>query len=115
MLIHFFCAADQQRNEAAEAGDSVVNIEKALEQSSIREKMGDYVLTKLPIDAQITVKGETVRLLDHGAFSELHKRPGIAVIDLAHENTEYYGYVVSVLPFTPGKYYQFNPNHWKRW
>lgn len=29
MLIHFYRAADQQRSEAAEAGNSVVNIERA--------------------------------------------------------------------------------------
>jgi hypothetical protein len=109
MLIHFFSASDQQRSEATTAGDSVVNIEQAFDQRGVREKLDDYVMVKLPIDAQITVKGKTIRLLDHGAFSELHKRAGLAVIDLAHENTEYFGYVVSMLPFTPGKYYRFNP------
>jgi hypothetical protein len=66
---------------------------------------------KLPIDAELTVKGKTQRLLDHAAFSELHKGPGIAVIDLVDKNSEYWGLVVSVLPFTPGKYYRFKPSH----
>jgi hypothetical protein len=110
MLIHFFRPSDQQRSEAQAAGDSVVNVEKAFNQPSIREKLSGYVLAKLPIDSQITVKGQTIRLLDHGAFSELHKGPGLAVIDLAHEQAEYWGYVVSTLPFTPGKYYRFRPS-----
>jgi len=110
MLIHFYRPSDQKRSEAANAGDSVVNVEKAFNQPAIREKLSGMVLTKLPIDAQITVKGQTIRLLDHGAFSELHKGPGLAVIDLAHEKTEYWGYVVSALPFTPGKYYRFHPS-----
>jgi hypothetical protein len=93
------------------AGDSVVNIENAFEQPAVRENLDSFVLVKLPIDSQINAKGKSIRLLEHGAFSELHKGPGIAVIDLAHENTEYYGYVVNVLPFTPGKYYRFNPKH----
>ncbi len=37
--------------------------------------------------------------------------PGIAVIDFAHPEAEYQGYVVSVLPFTPGKYYRFRAEH----
>jgi hypothetical protein len=109
MLVHFYRPSDQRRTEAADAGDSVVNIESALNQRGLCEKLAGYVLTKLPLDAQANSKGEKVRLLDHGAFSELHKGPGLAVIDLAHEGTEYYGYVVSILRFTPGKYYRFNP------
>jgi hypothetical protein len=109
MLIHFYRQSDQQRAEASTAGDSVVNIEQAMNQPAVREKLDGFVLTKLPIDSQISVKGQTIRLLDHAAFSELHRGPGFAVIDLAHDNTDYFGYVVSVLPFTPGKYYRFNP------
>ncbi|HEY2827924.1 MAG TPA: hypothetical protein VGJ04_10015, partial [Pirellulales bacterium] len=111
MLVHFFRPSDQKRTEAVAAGESVVNIENAFEQPAVRENLDSFVLVKLPIDSQINAKGKSIRLLEHGAFSELHKGPGIAVIDLAHENTEYYGYVVNVLPFTPGKYYRFNPKH----
>jgi hypothetical protein len=112
MLVHFYRASDQTRKEAAEAGDSVANVERALEEPGVREKLAErFVLAKLPIDAEITAKGENLRLLNHGAFSELHKGPGVAIIDFAHEGADYYGYVVSVLPFTPGKYYRFRPSH----
>jgi hypothetical protein len=112
MLIHFFRPSDQQRKAAADADDSVVNVEKRLATKANREKLAaNYVLVKLPIDATVTVKGDKVRLLDHKAFAELHKAAGIAVIDLAHEKTEYWGYVVSAIPFTPGKYYRFRAAH----
>ncbi len=89
------------------------NIERAFSTPEIREKLGDFVLAKLPIDTTITAQRKPLKVLDHAAFSELHKGPGIAVIDFAHKNTEYFGYVVSVLPFTPGKYYRFQTSHLK--
>lgn len=111
VLIHFYRAADQNRKEAVAAIDSVANIEKALEEPGIRERLDRYVLAKLPVESEIKVKGESVRLLNHGAFSELRKGPGVAVVDMVHEEADYYGYVVSVVPFTPGKYYRFRPDH----
>ncbi len=111
MLVHFYRPADQERKEAGAAGDSVVNVERALGAPSVREKLDQYVLVKLPLDAEIMSKGKSLRLLSHGAFSELHNAAGIAVIDMAHSDAEYYGYVVSVMPFTPGKYYRFRASH----
>lgn len=70
-----------------------------------------FVLVKLPTTATITVDGKPVRLLEHGAFKELQRGPGLALIDFAHRDTEHYGYVVTTLPFTPGKYYRFRPDH----
>ena len=111
MLIHFFRPEDQRRAEAAEAADSVANIEKALQEAGIRDKLDQYVLAKLPVESRINVKGESLRLLSHKAFAELRNGPGIAVVDFAHPEADYNGYVVSVLPFTPGKYYRFRPEH----
>lgn len=111
MLIHFFRPEDQRRAEAAEAADSVANIEKNFEQDGVREKLDKFVLTKLPVNTSINVHGEEVRLLSHKAYAELRNGPGIAVIDFAHPEAEYHGYVVSVLPFTPGKYYRFRLEH----
>lgn len=70
-----------------------------------------YVLVKLSTAATITVDGKQVRLLDHGAFQELTRGSGLALIDFAHRDTDHYGYVVTTLPFTPGKYYRFRPDH----
>jgi hypothetical protein len=111
VLLHFYRAADQTKKEAAAAIDSVANIERALEEPGVRDRLNNYVLVKLPVESEIKIKGEPVQLLQHGAFFELRKGPGLAVIDYAHENTEYHEHVVSVLPFTPGKYYRFRPSH----
>jgi len=111
MLIHFFRPADQRRQEAPDAADSVINVERCFSKRSVVETLGGFVLVKLPLDTSITVAGRPQKLLDNAAFVELHKGAGIAVIDLAHEDADYYGYVVSVLPFTPGKYYRFRPSH----
>lgn len=111
MLIHFFRPEDQKRAEASTAADSIANIEKSLEQDGVREKLDRYVLAKLPVESYVNVKGEQIRLLSHKAFAELRNGPGIAVIDFAHPEADYNGYVVSVLPFAPGKYYRFRPEH----
>lgn len=70
-----------------------------------------YVMVKLSTAATIIVKGKPLRLLDHGAFRELKRGPGIVLIDFAHRGTEYYRHVVTTLPFTAGKYYRFHPSH----
>jgi hypothetical protein len=111
MLIHFYRPSDQRRQEASDAADSVVNVEKQFNRPSIRESLDRFILAKLTLDTTITSGGKTQRVLSHQAFAEMHGGPGIAVIDFAHEGEEYYGYVVSVLPFTPGKYYRFHPSH----
>ncbi|MBN1854892.1 MAG: hypothetical protein JW829_19315 [Pirellulales bacterium] len=73
-----------------------------------REKLGQYVLVRLPQDAEILTGGTPIRLLRHGAFAEMHEYPGIAIIDFANLNTSYYGHVVSAFPFMSSKYY-----HWR--
>ena len=72
----------------------------------IQEKLKRYVFVKLPRDAQITVDGQEITLLEHAAFAEMLGRQGVAIVDLAHVRAEYYGHVVSTFPFTPGKYYR---------
>jgi hypothetical protein len=48
------------------------------------------------------VNGQSQRVMESGAFGELHKRPGIAVIDFAHHDSHYAGAVVSILPLGAG-------------
>jgi hypothetical protein len=104
MLFIWFCGAPK-----SQFGD---RFEVAtLANQRIRNLLTRYVSVKLPQDFAITVDGKDVRLLDHAAFQELHHSPGIAIVDLENEGTEHYGYVVSTLPFTPGKYYRFRPEH----
>jgi len=77
-----------------------------LSQLEIQEKLKRYVVVKLPKDARATIDGQPLVLLSHPAFAEMLDRPGVAVIDLAHAQAQYYGHVVSTFPFTPGKYYR---------
>jgi hypothetical protein len=98
MFIYFY---DPQMTPARKAFETLT-----LAQLEIQEKLKRYVVVKLPADAEITSGGKSLRLLSHGAFAEMLGRPGVAVIDVAHERAEYYGHVVSTFPFTPGKYYR---------
>jgi hypothetical protein len=79
---------------------------KTLANPQIKAKLAEYVLLKLPRDAVVTTGGQRVALLQHASFGEMLRREGIAMVDLAHKNTEYYGHVVSSFPFTLGKYYR---------
>jgi hypothetical protein len=103
MFVWFHGAPNTQFAERFEA--------VTLRDRKVRELLDRYVAVKLPKDAKITVNGQEVRLLDHAAFQEMNHGPGIAIIDFEHEGTEHYGYVVNTLPFTPGKFYRFRPEH----
>lgn len=94
------------RNQVSERFEAV-----SLRDAKVRTLLDRYVNVKLPLDATITVDGQAVRLLDHAAFQEMNHSPGIAIIDFENRDTEHYGYVVTTLPFTPGKFYQFRPEH----
>jgi hypothetical protein len=76
-----------------------------------QSKLQRLVLCRVPADAEIVVGGERVQLLAHGAFGEMHGRPGLAIVDLAHEGQPYYGHVVSAFPFMSSKYYQWRTSH----
>jgi hypothetical protein len=98
LFIYFF---DPRVNPARTAFETLT-----LSHLEIQEKLKRYVVAKLPTDAQVTVDGKPSTLLAHPAFAEMLNRPGIAVVDLSHERSEYFGHVVSTFPFTPGKYYR---------
>jgi hypothetical protein len=77
----------------------------------IQAKLDKFVLVKVPTNAKITMGGKPVTISRHPAFAELRGHDGIAIIDLAYKGTEHYGDVVSAIPFAPGKYYHFRPEH----
>jgi hypothetical protein len=52
-----------------------------------------------------------MRLVDHAAFGELAGGTGVILLDFAHPGQNYYGYMVSALPFASGKYYRFQPSY----
>ena len=99
MLFIFFC--ESTPDAATRAFDQLT-----LSDPGIQEQLKRFVVARLPRDARITVSGEPVTLLEHPAFAEMHGRQGVAIIDLAHARSEYYGHVVSTFPFTAGKFYR---------
>ncbi|MEX0978222.1 MAG: hypothetical protein WDZ48_05195, partial [Pirellulales bacterium] len=90
LFVYFY---DPQMTAARKAFETLT-----LSQLEIQEKLRRYVVVKLPKDAPITIDGKPLVLLEHAAFAEMLSRPGVAVIDLAHERAEYYGHVVSTFP-----------------
>ncbi len=78
---------------------------EVLADPTVREKLAEYVLAKLPRDARLEQGGEVVVLLKHPAFSEMLGLEGMAIIDLAHRDQKQYGTVVSVFPFLGGRLY----------
>ncbi|HEY1599204.1 MAG TPA: hypothetical protein VGG64_06350 [Pirellulales bacterium] len=103
LLIHFF--------DEAKPASSKPFLKEIESKPALTDKLSKFVLARLPLDTEITVKGQPSKLLDHPAFAEMEKRQGLVVIDYANERSEYYGHVVSALPFKSGKYYHFNPKH----
>jgi hypothetical protein len=104
LLIYFFAAepsANQRRFERESLADP----------DNVNKLIRDYVAVRLPLDYEVGVGGEKSRLLDHEAFAELRGRSGVAVIDFATRDAEWYGLVVSVLPIENGKFYRFDPQH----
>jgi len=61
-----------------------------------------YVPIKLPTTAMIPSAGEKTVLLDHPAFAELHRSPGLAIIDMSDEQSPLFRQVVSIYPLTRG-------------
>ncbi|HEX3997193.1 MAG TPA: hypothetical protein VHX65_01450 [Pirellulales bacterium] len=110
MLFIYFCNNAAKENVAREP-IPLDPVDSALSAAASRAKLDNFVLVRLPLDATVPVDGRPSRLLSHAAFAELRGGPGLAIIDLAHCDAPYYTYVVSACPFTPGKYYHFQPEH----
>jgi hypothetical protein len=99
MLFIYFHERQATAAQRAFEKETLANVE-------IQEKLKRYVFVRVPRDAEITVEGKRVALLKHGAFAEMLGRQGVAIVDLTHVGSPYYGHVVSTFPFTPGKYYR---------
>ncbi len=81
-----------------------------LKNDEVRRLSEKYVLVKVTTTTTIEDNGQTIRLLDHGAFSHMNGREGLAVVDLKNQNRSHYGKPVGCLPFESGVYYA--PNFW---
>ncbi|MDD4268964.1 MAG: hypothetical protein PHN77_12125 [Thermoguttaceae bacterium] len=58
---------------------------------------------RLPMDAEISVGGQPIRLIDHPAFTPLKGGPGLAILDFADPEPANRGRVVKTLNFSSGR------------
>src|SRR5436190_1657239 len=85
----------------------VIQLEGAIENDwSLQRRLRSMVLVRLPRDYTAGAADDDGPLVNHSAFEHLSGRTGIAIIDLKDPGTPYYGKVVTVLPFSRGKYYR---------
>lgn len=96
LLLFFYSRGADAARDAFES--------KALTRKLLAPHQDRFVWAKLPLNAQITVGGQQRRLLDDPAFACMYGRQGVAIIDYAVPDSPQYGYVVSQIPFKPGKY-----------
>lgn len=65
----------------------------------INQLLGNYVVAKLSVDANVKMNGKPTRVLNHGAFSYMYGNAGIAIIDYTNNDPSQYGQVVSQFNF----------------
>lgn len=104
MLIYFYDLETSQNQKLLEE-------QSLADPQTIAVLKRDFVAVRVPLGYEVKVGGKVQPLMTFGAFSELHRRPGIAVIDFVNREEEYFGHVVSVLPLDNGKYYRFAPEY----
>src|SRR5688500_18250387 len=64
----------------------------------VEQISGQCIAARLPIDSELEMNGKPKRLLEQGAFAELHGQPGLAIIDLTDSVSQHFGHVVSIYP-----------------
>lgn len=69
------------------------------------EKLGAYVLARLPLRARFQTDSQTMRVLEHPAFAEMLDSEGVAILDFTDAKSESYGNVVSTFPFLKDRLY----------
>jgi len=77
--------------------------------ATLRRQLDGVVLARIPLHAK--TDGAARPIIDEPVFEHLGGRPGLAILDFQHSGEPYYGQVVTVLPFTPGKYYRWDNSH----
>jgi hypothetical protein len=78
---------------------------KVLDCKPVLQGLKDYVCVKLCCDASLRVDGKQIKLLAHPAFAGLNGRPGFAILDFTHKDSDYYGCVVSAFAFSTRRCY----------
>jgi hypothetical protein len=96
MLVIYF------RPEAATRASRAFETQ-VLNSKDVTAKLAAQTFVQLPVSVTGVISGKPVRLLHQPGFAEMHRQPGVAIIDLAHRDTRHYGHVVSVYPFKGGR------------
>ncbi len=78
---------------------------ETLDDPRLKSKLQEYVCVELPLAAKIKVHGKDVVLLEHEAFGEMLRRPGIAIVDFRATKEPQRGAVVSEFPITEKLWY----------
>lgn len=92
------CFFDPAGNDRGRRWEALLQADPA-----IRAQFQKAVAVKVPLDARIQVQGQSVTLVEHPAYAALDRRPGLAIIDLAHKESRLYGRVVSCFPWVDGR------------
>jgi len=98
MLLILFCAKGDASRCDCLCDDVLGNPE-------VHAKLKDFVRLRVPLDATIRQQGKDVTLIEQSAFAEMLGRQGIAIIDFAHKDAEYYETIVSCFPILNGEPY----------
>jgi hypothetical protein len=67
-------------------------------EKQIRQLLNDYVLIRIPMSTEFFTEDESIRLINHYAYSELFGQSGIAIVDFENRNNKYYEEVISIYP-----------------
>jgi hypothetical protein len=78
---------------------------ETLSNREMQQKLRALVCLRLPMDATVKLGEKEVKLLEHASFSEMLRRPGVAIIDFAHDDPNLHGNVVSVFPLAGNLFY----------
>jgi hypothetical protein len=84
------------RDDADPSGDSIV--QECWRDAEWRRRLDRFVAVEVTTQTVIEEKGERMNLAEHYAFAELHRRAGLAIVDLADSRSPHYGHVVSIYP-----------------
>lgn len=79
--------------------------QQTLADDSVEALISQYVLLRLPTEADVSVDGDDVSLLGHDSFMHMHGGAGLAIVDMKHTERSCYRHTVSSLPFARPKYY----------
>ncbi len=99
-------------------GDAQRGLEKFLhENDDVRAQLQGYVLVRVFDNERVRglrngiLRKNRDRIIDDPAFNHLGHTAGLAIIDYQHPKADYYGDVVTALPFKSGKYYRWKNSH----